>query len=322
VGAFLHAASQRLWLGAVAPVLAWAARWSGRRAGAALVYHGVAERPGDRARELVPAHGRQVFEAQLRHLAQCYRVVPSAELPPAVATRRRGERFPVSVTFDDDLPSHRRLAMPLLRRLGLPATFFLSGASLSAPRAFWWERLQAGVDANLPVTALLPAGTAPGERAGIHDVATAIDRLPPDERDAVAERLRSALGADPSDAGLRTGDVAALAAASFKIGFHTLRHYRLPRLDESALARALADGREALAEIAGHELRTIAYPHGDADGRVAAAARAAGFTTGFTTVPVAVLPEDDRLLLGRLEPSRRSAGRFALRLILTLVRRA
>lgn len=322
MAAILHAAAERLFLAVVARVLAWAARWSRRRAGVAVVYHGVAERTGDPAREMVPPHGRRLFEAQARHLAACYRVVPAGDLPSAVAARRRGERFPVSITFDDDLRSHLQLAVPVLQRLGVPATFFLSGASLGGPRAFWWERLQAAVDANLPVAALLPAGLAPGDRTSIHELGTAIDRLPPDERDAVAERLRSALGADPSDSGLRASDVAALAAGGFEVGFHTLRHDRLPRLDDAALVRALDDGRTALAAIVGRELRTIAYPYGDADGRVAAAARAANYTTGFTTLPVAVRPGDDRLLLGRVEPSFRSAGRFALRLLVTLLRRA
>jgi HD-GYP domain-containing protein (c-di-GMP phosphodiesterase class II) len=71
---------------------------------------------------------------------------------------------------------------------------------------------------------------------------------------------------------------------------------------------------EALEALAGRPLETIAYPHGRTDERVTAAARAAGFTTGFTTVPEAVRPETDPLLQGRLLPSFHSAGHFALQL--------
>lgn len=316
----------RLFESVVARVLARAVRCSGRRAGVAIVYHAVADVPGDPAHEIVPAHGYRLFEAQLRHLAACYRVVPASELPAATAARRRGERFPVSVTFDDDLVCHRRIALPVLGQLGLPATFFLSGASLAAPHAFWWQRLQSGVDADLEVERLLPAQArstlathAAGGRAAIHELAAVIDSLPRDERDAVAERLRVELGVESSDGGLHADDVRALVAAGAEIGFHTLRHDRLPRLDDDALARAMTDGRDRLAQIAGRELRTIAYPHGDADRRVVGAARAAGYTTGFTTLPVPVLPGDDSLLLGRLEPSFVSAGRLALRLVVALM---
>jgi peptidoglycan/xylan/chitin deacetylase (PgdA/CDA1 family) len=246
--------------------------------------------------------------------------VPAAELLKATAERRRGDRFPVAITFDDDLASHRRVAMPVLSRLRLPATFFVSGAGLSGPHSFWWERLQSAVDAGAPVAELLPTPVAAGVAPGIHDLASAIGALPPGERDAVAERL-GAWGTDHGQATLGEHDVRQLAGAGFEIGSHTLRHDFLPGLDDAALARAMADGRDRLAAIAGRELRTIAYPHGAADRRVAAAARAAGYTTGFTTLPVAVLSGDDPLLLGRLEPSFASAGRFALRLVLSLVRR-
>jgi peptidoglycan/xylan/chitin deacetylase (PgdA/CDA1 family) len=324
MGRALREVSSRLLSRVVAPLLARAARCSGRRAGLALVYHGVAAAPGDRAREIVPAHGRDLFEAQARHLAACYRVVPAPELLPAAAARRRGERFPVSITFDDDLAAHHRVALPVLRRLGLPATFFLSGASLLAPHAFWWQRLQAGVDADVPVVDLLPSearSTLAPDRASIHELAAVIDDLPRDEREALAERLRVELGEEPSDLSLDEDGVRALVAAGAEIGFHTLRHDHLPRLDDDELVRAMTEGRDRLAQIAGRRLLTIAYPHGDADRRVVAAARAAGYTTGFTTLPVPVLPGDDRLLLGRIEPSFVSAGRFALRLVIALLRR-
>ncbi|MDP9227052.1 MAG: hypothetical protein M3P18_25045 [Actinomycetota bacterium] len=86
-------------------------RLSARRAGIALVYHGVALRTGDTNLELVAPHGVDIFEAEMRHLARTYRVVSAAELLDAVARRRRGERFPIAVTFDDDLASHVSLAL-------------------------------------------------------------------------------------------------------------------------------------------------------------------------------------------------------------------
>ena len=301
---------------AVTWLLACVARCSARRAGAAVVYHGIADNPTVRPRSIVPAHDTQVFDAQARHLAACYQVVPASELPGAVRARRRGQRFPVSITFDDDLRSHRHVAMPVLRRHGLTATFFVSGASLSAPHAFWWERLQYAVDAQIPLANLVPERVAADS---IGDLATAIRDLPADERHEVATRLGSRLGPDPDSAGLREQDVRALAEAGCEIGAHTLRHDYLPRLDDAALGRAMAEGRGRLATASSRPVRTIAYPHGAADARVAAAARHAGYDAGFTTRPAAVLAGDDPLLLGRLEPSFRSASRFALRLVLTLI---
>ena len=121
---------------AIARALAVLLRSSGRRAGVVLVYHAVDERHGDPARELVPPHGIVLFEAQLRHLKAHYRLVRAEGLLSAVETRRRGERFPIAITFDDDLASHTRLAAPILSRLDVPATFFLCGACLERPFTF------------------------------------------------------------------------------------------------------------------------------------------------------------------------------------------
>ena len=302
----------------LASVLARLARCSGRQAGAALVYHRLAADPGDTGRAIVPAHGRAVFEAQARHLAACYDVIPASELVGAVRARRRGQRFPVSITFDDDLQSHRHIALPVLQRHGLTATFFVSGASLWEPHAFWWERLQYAVDAQIPLANLVPKDVAVDS---IGDLAAAIRDLPPDERDAVSALLHARLGPDPENAGLREEGVRALTQAGCEIGMHTLRHDYLPHLDDTALALAMTDGRDRLAAVAGRPIRIIAYPHGASDARVAAAARTAGYSAGFTTQPTAVLADDDPLLLGRLEPSFRSASRFALRLVLTLIGR-
>jgi peptidoglycan/xylan/chitin deacetylase (PgdA/CDA1 family) len=260
-----------------------------------------------------------LFERQLRHLKKSYRVVLASELYAAVATRRRGERIPVAITFDDDLPTHRRDAMPILERLGLRATFFLSGASLERPFAFWWERLQRAFDQGIDVQRAMPASV--GRAAGIHEVGKTLRSAAPAERVAAAEELLAQLGPDPSDAGIRADDVRALAAAGFEIGFHTRRHYPLVGLDDHALERALLDGRAELEAIIEHKLGGVAYPHGIADERVAAVAAASGYTFGFTAAWAPVRSADDPMLMPRVEPPFTSAGHFALRLARALVAR-
>ena len=297
-------------------------RVSGRKVGIALMYHSVEQRAGDPLRELVPPHHADVFDAQVRHLARRYRIVPAAELPDAVARRRRGEQFPVAITFDDDLACHAEIALPILVRHGATATFFLSGASLERPFAFWYERLQRAHDEQVEELAELVLGetTASGEPPTLHELALAVEELDPDERDAVADRLAAALGSDPETAGIRAGQVRALADAAMTIGFHTRRHDALSLLDDERLDAALVDGREALAEAAGQAVDVIGYPHGRADARVADHARAAGFTAGFSTQPIAVTPDADPLLQGRIAPTFWSVGGLAIQLALTLRR--
>jgi peptidoglycan/xylan/chitin deacetylase (PgdA/CDA1 family) len=296
-------------------------RLSGRRAGIVLVYHKLGEPPGDSKRELVPALSPRLFEAQLGHLVRFYRVVPCRELQGAAAVRRRGERFPVAITFDDDLASHVRQALPALRAAGLPATFFLSGASLERPHRFWWERLQAAFDADRDLGVLAGAGIRAGS-ADIHSWGEAIEAATSHDRGRAAEALRELVGPDPDDAGMRAADVAALASSGQEIGFHTLRHDPLPALEDNELAAALHDGREALERLIGGKITTISYPHGKADPRVAAAARTAGYDCGFTGAPAAVAPADDPLMLPRIDVLNTTLGDFARQLVGALERAA
>jgi peptidoglycan/xylan/chitin deacetylase (PgdA/CDA1 family) len=295
-------------------------RLTGRKAGVALMYHSVDRRAGDPARELVPPHEAGLFEGQLRHVVRHYEVVPADRLLEAVVARRRGRRFPVAITFDDDLASHATIAAPTLRRLGASGTFFLSGASLDRPFSFHFERLQRAWDERVPDLTALVTGTATGSTS-LHELGVAMADMSPEERDETAERLLAQAGPDPEDAGIRREQVRDLVDAGMTVGFHTFRHDPLTGLSDTQLAEAMQRGRGELAEVTGAPVDVIGYPHGRADERVAAAARAAGFRFGYSTRRVPVTPASDPWLLGRFGPSLRSVGALALELAFTLVKR-
>jgi peptidoglycan/xylan/chitin deacetylase (PgdA/CDA1 family) len=300
--------------------VAWAlrlrARWSGAHIGLVLCYHRIAECEGDPAREISAAVSVPDFKRHLRHLRRHYRVVPASRIAPAVATRRRGRRLPVAITFDDDLPSHPSHAAQALKRARLPATFFLSGAGLDGPFSFWWQLLQRAWDRDLVDQDLLEAWDIRARDVSIRKVAHRIQSMSPTERDAAAVSLRAAVGGDVPDDTLSRDGIEALVAAGFEIGFHTKNHDDLVGLSDEELRVAMNAGRAELEQITG-PMSTISYPHGRADGRVAAAARAADFRFGFITDGSAVKPGDDSHLLGRRYPVR-GMGRFALDVARTL----
>jgi peptidoglycan/xylan/chitin deacetylase (PgdA/CDA1 family) len=294
------------------------ARRSPARVGVALVYHRVGGPGGDSTREILAAVSERSLAAQLAHLRRHYRVVPAAELLEAVRERRRGEPFPVAITFDDDMAGHLHEAVPALRQAGVPATFFLGGYSLQGPRPFWWEDLQQAVDEGL-VDSLPNVARADLDAAlerqpkAIFRVAATIESLDRLHRSETSAALRAAVDGHVADAGLRADDVQSLVAAGFDVGFHTLRHEALPTLPDAELEGALRDGRDELADVVGKPLELISYPHGKVDERVATAARTAGFTLGFASGRRVVTPETDPLLVPRMPPAM-SPGKTALRL--------
>jgi peptidoglycan/xylan/chitin deacetylase (PgdA/CDA1 family) len=293
------------------------------RAGIVLIYHRVGDPGSDYTRELSPKLATDLFDAQMRYVRRFFKPVRASELHAAVARRALGERFPLAVTFDDDELSHLEVSAPILARNRLAATFFLNGASLERPFRFWWDLLQVAVDrgvADAPLSSAISEPELAGEPGDIHVLGMAVQMLPSAERDHLAERLQEAVGDLDGDAGLRAGQVGELAARGFEIGFHTRRHDFLPELGDDELAAAMSDGRGALERAAGTRVSAIAYPHGGFDERVTAAARAAGFESGFTTREEAVTDETDTLAMGRIEGSYESLGHFALKLARALVR--
>ena len=304
----------------LAVVVCALARLSSARAGVALVYHRVGGEGGDARLEILAAVSEDSFRRQLQHLRRHYHVVPASELLEAVRGRRRGQRFPAAITFDDDLADHVREALPVLQREGLTATFFLGGTSLAGPHRFWWEDLQLAIDDRLVEPDAIPHVAEADVRAAlerspkaIFRVAAAIEQLDRPQRGETADVLRAAAGPPGADQGLRAANVQALIAGGAEVGFHTLRHDLLPALSDSELADALREGRDELAAVIGTRLEVISYPHGRADQRVADAARAAGFTCGFVTGREPVTPDTNPLLIPRIPPAL-SPGTTALRL--------
>ena len=261
-----------------------------------LVYHRVGP-AAPTGCEIVPSVPADVFRTQLQALAEVYDLVTLDEIVrgdrPREAAHRKG-RAGVAVTFDDDLPSHAEHALPVLRELGVPATFFLSGRVLHGLGPYWFQQLEA----------LL---VAYGERR-----AAALLHLPERrarelvlscERDADLRRRVSDVAAGLAIPGILKRDaIAALSAGGMTIGFHTVEHDLLPELTGAALDNAVSRGREDLAAAAGAAVHYFAYPHGKADTRSAAAVRRAGFNAAFTGFPQPVRDGDDRHRLGRWEP--------------------
>ena len=94
-----------------------------------------------------------------------------------------------------------------------------------------------------------------------------------------------------------------------EIGSHSRDHAVLTALDDRQLAADLAESRAAVQALTGQPCRTLAYPFGLYDDRVAAAARNAGYELCFGWLP----GPWRRYEAPRLPPPTR-AGAWALRL--------
>ena len=227
------------------------------RGSAILSYHNVApdgaEPTGDTSLHL-PLRS---FLDQIGRLSRTHRIVTLGDLVEGRFVG--GDRPLAAITFDDAYRGAVTLGVSALVERGVPATIFVAPGLLGA-NAFWWDALAApdgsGLDPDVREHALEKEGGRP----------------------ATAGRSTAALRQDqgPADAeGLaRVAELPGVSLAS-----HSWSHPNLATLSAEELEGELERPKSWLRatfpnrSLEGH----FAFPYGIWNGRVAAAARAAGY---------------------------------------------
>ena len=114
--------------------LSWHRARRERRRAIVLVYH----RVNDDRDPFFPALPRKVFGKQLDYLAAHYRVQPLEEVAAWLAAGAEGPPR-ASITIDDGYPDTLEVALPEIRRRGLPATLFLATAPPETGAPLWTD---------------------------------------------------------------------------------------------------------------------------------------------------------------------------------------
>jgi peptidoglycan/xylan/chitin deacetylase (PgdA/CDA1 family) len=94
-----------------------------------------------------------------------------------------------------------------------------------------------------------------------------------------------------------------LATLGVEIGSHSVNHPRLSRLAPPNLEYELRDSRDMLQQKLAVSVDALAYPYGDFNRAVVAAARAVGYRCAFTVQPSYVSARTNLMLIPRLEPT-------------------
>ena len=113
-------------------------------------------------------------------------------------------------------------------------------------------------------------------------------------------------------------DLSGLAARGWEIGSHTCSHAVLPSLDDDRLIAELTESRIECERRIGAPCRSLAYPQGWCDDRVARAARDCGYSFAVTVAqgPAASLPYQwPRIPMRNGQDARQVRRRIAARRI-------
>ncbi|HMA13671.1 MAG TPA: polysaccharide deacetylase family protein [Kiloniellaceae bacterium] len=210
----------------------------------------------------------EAFDAQMARLARDCDVISPADIESAAG--RRGRH--VLVTFDDGYLDNYEVAYPILRRHGVPATFFIATGFIDRPRLPWWDeiawRVRTTAATRLDLQPWLPSplALADGPDPAIGAILRVYKALPATEADRLLERLRGQTGLETPDRvdglWMDWDMIREMAAGGMTIGGHTVDHPVLSRLPVERQREEIETCAARLAAETGRPMEYFAYPVG------------------------------------------------------------
>ncbi len=269
------------------------------------------------------------FDRILGWIGRGFQVLPLAD---ALQRLTSGTLVPraAAITFDDGYLDNHAVALPLLQRHGLTASFFIATDFLDGGMMFNDAIIASIRDtrrATLGLEALglgeLPVSTLEQRRDALRRVISTVKYLDPAERDRAVQALHHAAGTAPAgDPMMQRRHLAELLSAGMSVGAHTCSHPILARLADPLALREIRDSKVRLETELGVEAPLFAYPNGrpgtDYTAAHAEMVRACGFRGAVSTAPGAASHASDVFQMPRFLPWDQTGLRFGLRMLLNL----
>jgi peptidoglycan/xylan/chitin deacetylase (PgdA/CDA1 family) len=265
------------------------------------------------------------FDCDLHRIKSMFNVIP---LLDAVRRTAEGTLPPraACITFDDGYADNAEVALPILQRHGVPATFFVATGFLNGGRM--WndsviELIRRAPDGILDFGMLglgVHAVTSLDERRkAITSLIGQLKYLPIGERlDQVNRMIDATRTSLPDNLMMTSAQVVQLHKAGMGIGGHTVNHPILASVTAVTARAEIASGKLALEAMIGATVPLFAYPNGkpDADYRAehVKMVRELGFEGAVSTAWGACKGTPDVFQLPRFSPWDRTALRFAARM--------
>lgn len=275
------------------------------------------------------------FDQLCGWVSRWFNVLPLDEAMRLHAARKLPPRA-LAISFDDGYADNHDVAMPILLRHGLSATFFISTGYLDGGR-MWNDSVIEAVRRTalheLDLTNLAPSlgrytlGDLKQRREAIHAILSVVKYLPPQRRLEVVAEIGELAGVRlPNDLMMRSDQVRAMRSSGLLIGAHTVNHPILLKLAAEEVLREVRESRQTLEQLLGERVRLFAYPNGkpgvDYDDATAELISKEGFDAAFSTAWGAAKPGSDIFQMPRFTPWDMTRDRFAMRLLRNLWGRA
>ena len=260
-------------------------------------------------------HSLATFQQQMETVAVQFDPV---SLDDALAFLR-GEkvlpRRPVVVTFDDGYADNAELAAPVLNRLGIPATFYVTVDPVDSSQPPWFCRLRHAFAATKKETWLDSAGgrshnleNAPQRKAAFLVASERCARKTAAAQNEALQIVEKELEIEPFAPGPRFmmswEQVRSLRKAGHIIGSHTLSHPNLAHVSTQELAEECRESKKRLERELGEEVIHFSYPspilQPHWSEQTVNATKACGYQTAVTSTAGVVRSGNDPFHLQRM----------------------
>jgi peptidoglycan/xylan/chitin deacetylase (PgdA/CDA1 family) len=244
---------------------------------------------------------KEGFERQVALFMKRFTLLSAEDLRLHFLEQRPLPKNPALITFDDGYRECHDIALPVLKRAGAKAIFFISTDHVTNRKAFWWDRTnylvkrstKTRIEIDYPTQA---SYDLTGDRTKV--VTQLLDVIKQTfalDVERYLQTLSAALGVPwgpeedrrITDDTLMTWDqVRAMRSAGMDIASHTRTHRVLQTLPPDDLREELEGSRRILEEKLDEPVRAIAYPVSLSAGKHDAifnAVRTAGYELGFST---------------------------------------
>lgn len=266
------------------------------------------------------------FSVQMQLLEKRYRPFTLSEAIRRLSDHSLPSRS-VVVTFDDGYRDNYDVALPILQRHSIPATFFVASGFLGGGRMWNDSVIEAmrRVDAGVLDLTHLDLGCHTifddGDRVAVmRKLIGELKYHPMDTRQSQVNELVSVVGKPlPDNLMMNPDQVQILSDVGMEIGGHTRLHPILSRIDLAQAEKEIIAGRDYLQDIIGSRISVFAYPNGrpgqDYQREHMELLRLHGFDSAVSTSWGCVTGTSDRLQLPRIAPWDRTRMKFNLRLL-------
>jgi peptidoglycan/xylan/chitin deacetylase (PgdA/CDA1 family) len=286
---------------------------------AILMYHSVREDPSSQADSLGEiVHSQRVFQGQMELLASEFHPLSLDELATLLRASEKIPERSVVVTFDDGYRDNFEIAMPILNRIGIAATFYVTVGCVEKSRPPWPIPVRFALRTTRrktwkdPSSTLWPLETDAERERAFGKACEYCCKLSGVPQEALVRAIETELdaGSPPGSEQLMMDwdEIRKLTEQGHIVGSHTLSHPNVAQLPTVDVPVELANSRACLEKQLQRPVKHFSYPcpalspHWNE--QTIQECRRAGYETAVVTDGGLVRKCDNPLCLRRVRPSK------------------